>query len=377
MTMAAAREHLPARVSPGVISVLSVCGAAAIGAGYPISGLIDSDLGLHAAYLFGAVMSALALIAAVRVIPDSAEPSRGPLDVRGAAVMTVGLVSLLVAIAEGQQWGWSSTATVVLFAVAVIALVAWTRLQLAAAHPLVDLRQLRHRAVLTADLAAIVLGVAMYMYLSLVTEFVQEPHSTGYGLAQSSLVAGLALVPFSVASLVASRTIPRIVRHISQTTVLVLGSLLIAASGAFFALAHGSVWEALVAMGGTGAGFGYTYAAIPGMITRAVPAHETGSATGLYQVIRYVGFSIGSALAASILAGHTVVHGTLVREGGYVTAMWIAVAICVVSAGLSWLLSRGAPARPVPGALPRRARDELAVEQGELAAASLAGPESD
>ena len=51
-----------------------------------------------------------------------------------------------------------------------------------------------------------------------------------------------------------------------------------------------------------GLGYGLTYAAIPGIIVRAVPESETGSATGFYQVVRYIGFSIGSALAASVLA---------------------------------------------------------------------------
>ena len=38
---------------------------------------------------------------------------------------------------------------------------------------------------------------------------------------------------------------------------------------------------------------GFTFAAIPGLIVRAVPSEETGSAMGFYQVVRYVGFSIG------------------------------------------------------------------------------------
>jgi len=42
-----------------------------------------------------------------------------------------------------------------------------------------------------------------------------------------------------------------------------------------------------------------------GKLVRAVPEHETGSAMGFYQVVRYVGFSLGSALAAALLASET------------------------------------------------------------------------
>jgi predicted MFS family arabinose efflux permease len=372
VTMAAARDHLAADRSPGVIAILSVCGAAAVGAGYPISGLIDSDFGLHAAFLFGAVMSGIALVAAVRIIPASRTLTAGLLDLAGAAVMAVGLISLLLAIGQGQQWGWDSLPVVGLFVIAIVAIASWVPLQLNGRSPLVELRQLRHRGVLTADLAAIVLGVAMYMFLTLVTEFMQEPRSLGYGLGSSALTAGLSLVPFSVMSLLASRTIGRVSRYASDSVILVAGSLLIAGSGAFFALAHGAVWEAFAAMGGIGVGFGYTFAAIPGMITRAVPRSETGSAMGLYQVIRYVGFSLGSAAAASILAGDTADHGRAVLEGGYVTALWIGAIICAASAAISGLLSRGNP-RPDADALGGTARREVATEDAELGTAGLSG----
>jgi MFS family permease len=375
VTMAAARDHLPAERSPGVIGVLSVCGAAGVGAGYPASGLIAADLGLHAAFFFGAAIAALALIAAILVIPGSSKPAAGPLDVRGAVVLAVGLVALLLAIGEGQPWGWASARIIGLFVIAVVVLGSWARLQLATAVPLVDLRLLGRRAVLTADLAAVVLGIAMYMFLTLVTEFVQEPHTNGYGLAETSLVAGLCLVPFSIASLAASRTIAAMRRRLGVEAILVVGSLLVAAGGAFFTVLHGQVWEAFAAMGVIGIGFGYTFAAIPGMITAAVPASETGSAMGLYQVIRYIGFSLGSALAASVLAADTIHHGADVLERGYTKALWIGVAICVASAALSWLLSRRAPAAPAPGALDEAARDSLAAEEAELATAGLAGGE--
>ncbi len=372
-TMAAARDHLPADRSPAVIGVLSVAGAAAVGAGYPISGLIDSDLGLHAAFLLGAVIAAAGLIGSALVIPASTDTRGGRLDVRGAVVLTGGLVALVLAISQGQQWGWTSAAIIALFAGAVVLLAAWTRLQLIGRFPLVELRQLRHRAVLTADLAALALGLSFYMFLTLVTEYVQEPRSTGYGLAESSLVAGLCLVPFSAASLPASRSMRRLARRLSETTILVLGSIVIAVSGAFFALAHHQLWEALVAMAGLGVGFGYTFAAIPGMITRAVPGSETGSAMGLYQVIRYVGFSLGSAVAASILAGETRHRGTDVLQRGYVTGLWVCVAVCALSAAASWALTRGGGRAPGPGTLPAPERDRLAVEEGELAGAGLVG----
>ena len=223
-----------------MIGLLSVAAATAVGAGYPISGLIATDVGLHAAFLFGALISVLAFAAAAWKIPSSRASGPRRLDVRGAVVGTVGLAALLLAIGQGQVWGWDSPSIVGLFIVAAVILTAWTRLQLGHSAPLVDLRQLRHRSVLTADLAAIVLGIAMYMFLTVITEFVQEPRASGYGLSATVLVAGLCLVPFSATSLLASRFTPAIARALTTTGVLVGGSFVIAAAGAFFAIAHGA-----------------------------------------------------------------------------------------------------------------------------------------
>jgi MFS family permease len=354
LTIAAARDHLSPRSAPGVIALLSVAGASAVGAGYPISGLIATEWGVHAAFFFGAVICALAAVAGALVVPSVRRAAHAPLDVRGALVGACGLIALLLAIGQGEEWGWGSPPIILLALGAIVTLAVWARWQLRRATPLVDLRQLRLRPVLTADLAGVALGIALYMFLTLVTEFVQEPRSAGYGLGASSLTAGLALVPFSVLSVVASRISSRFIPAVAAPRALVGGSLVISASGVFYALLHGAVWEAFVTMGGVGVGFGLTFAAIPGMIARAV-ATGTGSAIGLYQVSRSIGFSIGSALAASILAGSLLPGTGQVGESGFVNGLWVGASICALSATASWLLA-GRQATTAGGALVREPR---------------------
>lgn len=366
LAMAAARDHLPAGKVPSVVALLSVSAAAGVGAGYPITGLFAESLGLHAAFWLGAGVSALALVAVLAVLPSSTSARPVPLDGPGALLLTGALVALLLGIAEGNDWGWSSARIVVLFCAAAVLLAAWVAQQLRARSPLVELRLLRRRTVLTADACALVLGVAMYVFLSLVTEFVQTPSSAGYGFDATTLVAGLCLVPFSICTLLASRALPWLDRTIGPDAILPLGSLVVGAAGAFFAFAHDALWQAFVTMGIVGVGLGCTFAAIPGMIVRAVPAHETGSAMGFYQVVRCVGFSLGSALAASILSSHTPSGEHLPTVGGYTLALWVAAGVCVLAAAIAWALpERGAPP-------PDPALERALEEDAEVAAAGLA-----
>ena len=75
LTMASARDHLPAVRSRPVIAMLSITGAAGVGLGYPITGLIAEYLNVSDAFWFGAVMSALMLVLAALFVPAPQSPA--------------------------------------------------------------------------------------------------------------------------------------------------------------------------------------------------------------------------------------------------------------------------------------------------------------
>jgi hypothetical protein len=79
-----------------------------------------------------------------------------------------------------------------------------------------------------------VLGVAVYMLLSAVTEFVQLPRSGGFGFSASAVVAGLILLPFSVLMLACSRVLPTLVRYMGIRCLLAVGCFIVAGSAIFF-----------------------------------------------------------------------------------------------------------------------------------------------
>jgi predicted MFS family arabinose efflux permease len=365
IAMAAARDHLDSDHARRTIALLSVTGATGIGAGYPISGLIAEQFGLHDAFYFGAILSGVALVAAYLIIPSNREGAEVSLDVPGAVLGSIGVIALMIAVGQGHEWGWLSPAVLVCVVVAVLTLVLWVHRQLRIASPLVDLSQLRHRAVLGADVAAVLLGIALYIFLTVITEFVQTPSREGFGFDASTLVAGLCLVPFSVCSLIGTRLMTLMVGRFGTRAALGTGGVTIAAAGIFFALVHTALWQACVMTGLLGIGFGFTFAAIPGLITSSVPPQEVGSAMGFYQVVRSIGFSAGSALVASILAGHEIAGSSFPAVTGYTTALWIGAAVSLVAAIVAVIL---APKMTTPVDAETR---ELERDDAELASAGL------
>jgi predicted MFS family arabinose efflux permease len=261
------------------------------------------------------------------------------LDWRGAGVLSVGLAALLLGTAEGSRWGWTSSSTWVTLGAGIVVLGVWARQQLRTESPLVELRFLRHPAVLAGNICGAAVGVAMYMHVSGVSEFAQSPTSGGFGFAASTARAGLILLPFAIFMMGGSRALPMLLRLAGMSAVLAGGCITSALASAFFALFHGAIWTALVSMSLLGLGLGTTFAAIPGLIIDSIPARETGSAMGFYTVVRYVSFSVGSAMTSGIVIARESPARTP-TEGGYVTVFWTATAVCLVGAILSYVSTR-------------------------------------
>jgi MFS family permease len=354
LTMAVARDSLPEHRSRPAIALLSIATVAGVGLGYPVTGVLDEAFGLHGPFWFGAITSAVVFVAAVAVLPASSHLSRRRLDIPGAVLLGAALIAVLLGITEGQPWGWSSPRIVAILVAGALLFGAWVWREDRCSRPLVDLSLLRHPVVAVTNGTAFLIAMAMYMFFPLLTDFVQTPRSVGYGFGASVVATGLMLVPMSVLTTSMSRVAARLGARFGAEIVVPIGAVVMSVGVVLFALPGGGLWEGFVAMGVVGIGTGFTFAAMPGLIIRSVPAPETGSALGFYQVSRYVGFSFGSAVAASVLASYTPGHRVLPERAGFTVAFAVGALICVVAAVISATVGRSAhtSGRSVPESLP-------------------------
>jgi MFS family permease len=344
LAMAAARDALPAERGRSTVALLSITTVAGVGLGYPITGLIADVWGYEAGFWFGAIVSGAALASAAMVLPRSSARSAPRLDWIGAVLLAAGLSGLLLVLSQAETWGWTSVRTLTIFPASVLLLVLWVVHELRTAHPLVELRLVTNASVLAADATAVLAGVGMYLLLATVVRFVQTPPSAGYGFGSSIVVAGLVLLPFSIASVGASRIAAIIAKRLSPVLVLPIGCSIFIVAMLTFAFARSALWQVLVTMAIAGLGVGCTFAAMPGLIVRAVPPHETGSAMSFNQVLRYVGYSTGSALAATILEMHTPAGRVLPTDRGYAVIAFVGCGLWVLSALVAYALpKRAAP----------------------------------
>ena len=203
-----------------------------------------------------------------------------------------------------------------------------------------DLTLLRNPAVAGANAVMLLGGVGMYLLLSLVTRYVQTPATAGYGFGVNLFVAGLVLVPFSVLGFLGGKLVRPLRARLAPAAVLATGGTAVLAALVLFALARGELWLSFVVLGVLGLGVGVFSAAMPAAILAVTPPAETSSAMSFNQVVRAVGFSIGSALGGLTLAAYTATDAKFPAESGYTTASWLGAAAMVVTVAAALALRR-------------------------------------
>lgn len=344
VAIAVARQALAGERSRATIAALSLTVVAGVGLGYPVAGTIAQFAGVHAAFWTGAGFSLVALLASAVVLPRSTAAASRRLDVVGAALLGIGLVALLLVLGEGGAWGWSSAPALVLAAGGVAALAAWVAWELWTPFPLVDLHLARSRAALTAHLAAALVGLGNYLLLASVPILAQSPRGTGAGFGTGIVVAGLILLPFSAASLLGGKLARILTDRAGRRLVLPAAALVQAAAFVVFWATRTQLWQLFLVMAIAGLGVGAAFAAFPAQLFAAVPVKETGSAMSLNQVLRYIGFAVGSALAATILAAATTSSSASPGRSGYATIAVVGLVVCLLTAVVTWLLPGRGPA---------------------------------
>ncbi|WP_299022968.1 MFS transporter [uncultured Dietzia sp.] len=346
VTIALARRHLGHPESQPAISTLSVTVSVGMGLGYPLTGVLASAFGHRAAFAFAALFVATAAVGVWRFIPAGPDPHapRTRFDLLGAALLGLGLATLLLWISEAPGWGWGAPRALAVLAVSLAALAAWAVHSVRTRHPLINLRVVRRPEVLLANATAIGLGTAMYIGLSIASLVAQAPTTTGFGLDVPLMWAGFMMAPLSVGSLLANRAVRALSRRLDMAVFLPVGAAVMTLASVLLWLAHANFWTLAAGMFLFGAGIGSGYAAMPALIARSVAADQLGSAVSFNQVLRTVGGAVGAALSAAVLAAHPS-DSTYSTEAGITVAFAMGVACCAaVMVALTWhaVLSRRA-----------------------------------
>lgn len=363
------RDELPREKVGGAAALMSATLGIGSATGLPLAGLIYAHASWHYLFWASAAMALVMTVAIARVVPESAVRTPGTFDGVGAMILSIALVSLLLAITKGRSWGWMSESTLVLLVLALVLLAAWVPWELRTRTPMVDLRTAARRPVMLTNLTSLLVGFSMYGNMLTTTQLLQLPEATGFGFGMSVLGAGICMIPSGIAMLVFSPISARITARFGGRVTLLIGAMVMAGAYVCRVLLVSHLWQVVVGALLVSVGTALCYSAMPTLIMSAVPITETASANGFNTLLRSIGTSSSSAAVAALLTSSVIQLGgeSLPSLVAFKHIFWLSAAAALAAALVSAFLPA---ARPAAVTAARRTAQEVVVK-GKVSAAGM------
>src|SRR6476620_3554165 len=266
----------------------------------PISGgLLLEHFYWGSIFLVNLPIVAVALTAGAYLLPKSKDPSHPRLDLVGASLSIVGLLSLVYGIIQGPTEGWTSTTILGAFGLEAVVLAVFAWWELRSSHPMLNLQVFENPRFTAASLGIMLIFFAMFGSTFLLTQYLQSV------MGFSALRAGAALLPWAGVMLVVAPLSARLTERIG--TKLVVGTGLSFATLALLLISTlpatdisylRDVLPRLVLMA---IGMGLVMAPATESIMGSLPRAKAGVGSAMNDTTRQVGGALGVAVVGSVM----------------------------------------------------------------------------
>ena len=227
------------------------------------------------------------------------------IDYAGFLAMALWLGSLQLILDKGQEDDWfGATWICAATAVSFLAMAAFIWRELAVADPIVNLRVFKDRNFSVGTLITAVYGVILYGVTAMLPLFLQT--LLGYPALQS----GLAVSPRGLGSFLSMFVVGRLVNVVDNRVLLAFGFIVLAISAAMLGQINLDIAMSSVAWPSVINGFatGFIFVPLTTMAVGTLRKREMGNATGVYNLMRNIGGSVGIAVVTTLLARGAQVH---------------------------------------------------------------------
>ncbi len=341
--------------------------ALALAIGPVLGGLLTEHVSWRAIFYLNIPVAIAAVAATLFAVRESRDESVGRrIDFLGVGTLTAGLTALVLALIEGNSWGWGSPAVIGLLATSIAMTIAFFVIERRVTAPIVELPLFRSRNFVGTNLIALVVTFAMLSQFFFVTLYIQNI------LGYSPVEAGLRFLPATLMIVAFAPLAGRLTDRVGPRWLIGGGMLLVAVSLYWLTTigvgtGYGDIWPSFVLMG---LGMALVMSPMSTAAMNAVPVAKAGVASGILSMNRMVGGTLGIAVIGAVFASQAPAGTRDAAEfvHAFSSAMWVATAVAAVGAVIAVALLRG-KAAPKPSGVAES--EAAATAPGELAAGDL------
>ncbi len=280
-------------LAQGILSATFSAGAAlGLVLGSYIINTLDWEWSFHSAIPAAAALSILSFI----ILRDSRSPAREKIDFMGVAFLSYTVFSFILAISEGQDWGWMSPTIILLFVSSLFSLLYFMISERSLSdQPFINLDTLKIRNVLLANFSGLFALASLYFLFFTIPTLLQAPAPAGFGL--SIFDSGLFLLPAAILSMLMAPVGARITLVKGPKVSIAAGSFVLLFAYIFLVFLRSALIYIILGASILGAGLGMVFVGIINILLLSVPPEKAGEATGMNVVFRNVGTAIAPAVA--------------------------------------------------------------------------------
>jgi EmrB/QacA subfamily drug resistance transporter len=274
---------------------------ALVGAGGPVIGVaiggpIVEAYGWRWVFVGQAPLIVVAIIANIRLLPDTPKLLSGRINVGSAVALALGVGGLLLALNQGGVDGWEAPVVLLSVAASALGLVLFGVLERRSDSPLFPLEWLRRRNIMLPCAAAFAINFAYMGGFFLTPLFLEQ--ALGYGIGVTGAMQVARPLAFALSAPIAGYLAVRTGERAAAVT----GGLLMAASMVlFFGVDRGVPGAVVVlALGLSGLANGVASPSLAASVANAAEVERMGSASAALQVFSQVGVVAGIQLMQTI-----------------------------------------------------------------------------
>jgi len=276
--------------------------------GPTLGGWLTDTFSWRYAFYINIPVGILAVVLITRFVHDPPyikNAKLSPFDNIGFGLLMVWTGALQIVLDKGQEDDWFG-AVWVRWAVAalVVALAGWIWHSWKHPEGLVNLNVLRDRNFRTGCFMIAMLGMAIYITIAILPLYYQEV------LGYTAFTAGLVVGPRGIGSFIGSPVVGFLGSRMDQRILLSGGFLVFGICALFFGMVNLDIgpYTLLIPITLTGFALSFVFVPLATMATSTIPREEMGNATGLFNMLRNIGGSIGISMATTALIRRAALH---------------------------------------------------------------------